>query len=75
MLSARGSCETTFARHSRCKACSLGAYEAIAGIDGVEQATTSFKEGKVTALIEPTKTDHAKLEDGLRKRGVTVTKP
>jgi copper chaperone CopZ len=58
-----------------CKACCLAAYEAIAGIDGVEQATASFKEGKVTALIDPKKTDRAKLEDGLCKRGVTVAKP
>jgi len=58
-----------------CKACCLAAYEAIAGIDGVEQATASFKEGKVTALIDPTKTDQAKLEDALRKKGVAVGKP
>jgi copper chaperone CopZ len=58
-----------------CKACSLAAYEAIAGIDGVEQASASFKEGKVTALIDPTKTDRKKLEESLSKRGVSVTKP
>ncbi len=58
-----------------CKGCSLAAYEAISGIDGVEQATASFKEGRVTALIDPTKTDRAKLEDALRKKGVAVGKP
>ena len=57
-----------------CKACCLAAYEGISGIDGVEQATASFKEGKITALIDPTKTDKAKLEEALRKKGVTVGK-
>ncbi len=58
-----------------CKACSLAAYEIVARLDGVAQATASFKEGKVTALIDPTKTDQAKLEDALRKRGVQLVKP
>ena len=53
-----------------CKACCLAAYEIVAQIDGVEQATASFKEGKVTALIDPARTDRAKLEETLRKRGV-----
>ncbi len=55
-----------------CKACCLAAYEIVAGIDGVEQATASFKEGRITALIDPARTDRAKLEDALKKRGVTV---
>lgn len=58
-----------------CKACDLAAYEAVAGLDGVEQATASFKDGRVTALIDPTKTDKAKLEDALRKRQVDVRTP
>jgi copper chaperone CopZ len=58
-----------------CKACCLAAYESIAGIDGVEQATASFKEGKVTALIDPKKTDRTKLEEALRKRGIQLAKP
>jgi copper chaperone CopZ len=58
-----------------CKGCCLAAYEVIAGIDGVMQATASFKEGRMTAWIDPTKTDRTKLEDALRKRGVEVTKP
>jgi copper chaperone CopZ len=58
-----------------CKACCLAAYEIVARIDGVEQATASFKEGKVTALIDPKRTDRAALEDALRKRGVAVGKP
>jgi copper chaperone CopZ len=58
-----------------CKACCLAAYEAVAVLDGVEQATASFREGRVTARIDPTKTDRAKLEEALRKRGVGVGKP
>jgi hypothetical protein len=58
-----------------CKACCLAAYEIVARIDGVEQATASFKDGKVTALIDPKKTDRAALEDALRKRGVSIGKP
>lgn len=57
-----------------CKACCFAAYEAIANIDGVFQATASFKEGKITALIDPTKTDRAKLETALRKREVSIPK-
>jgi hypothetical protein len=55
-----------------CKACSLAAYEAIFRIEGVEQATASFREGLVTALVEEGKTDRAALEDALRKRQVEV---
>jgi copper chaperone CopZ len=58
-----------------CKACCLAAYEAISGLDGVEQATASFREGRVTARIDPSKVDRAKLEEALRKRNVTVVKP
>ncbi len=55
-----------------CKACCLAAYEIVAGIDGVEQATASFKEGRVTALIDPARTDRGKLVEALTKRGVKV---
>jgi copper chaperone CopZ len=58
-----------------CNGCALAAYEAVAGIDGVEQAVASFKEGRVTAMIDPTKTDRVKLEDALRKKGVQLGKP
>ena len=58
-----------------CKACCLAAYEIVAQIDGVMQATASFKEGKVTARFDPSKTDRAKLEEVLRKRGVHVGPP
>ena len=52
-----------------CKACSLAAYEIVAKLEGVERATASFKDGRVTALIDPTKIKRAALEDALKKRG------
>jgi len=55
-----------------CKACCLAAYEIVAKIDGVEQATASFKVGVITALIDPARTDKAKLEVALKQRGVTL---
>jgi copper chaperone CopZ len=58
-----------------CKACSLAAYEAVYKLDGVERATASFRERRVTALIDPAKTDRARLEDALKKRGVQLTAP
>ena len=58
-----------------CKGCSLGAYEAISKIDGVEQATASFKEGLVTALIDPAKTNRAVLEEALKKKNVALKAP
>jgi cation transport ATPase len=53
-----------------CKACSLGAYNAVYQLEGVERATASFREGRVTVWIDPTKTDRTKLEAALKKRGV-----
>jgi hypothetical protein len=58
-----------------CKACCLAAYEIVAAVEGVVQATASFKDGRITAKIDPSKTDQAKLEEALRKRGVQVGKP
>ncbi len=58
-----------------CKACALGAYEAVARLDGVEQATASFKEKKVTALIDAEKTNQAALEGALRRAEVQVPRP
>ena len=53
-----------------CQGCCLGAYEAIYRMDGVERATASFKEGRVSALIDPEKTNRAELEKALKQRGV-----
>jgi copper chaperone CopZ len=55
-----------------CKACALGAYEAVAQIDGVEQATASFKDGRVTARIDPARTNKATLEAALRRAEVKL---
>ena len=58
-----------------CKACCLAAYEAIYRLEGVEMATASFHEGRVTALTDPEKTDRARLEAALKQRGVTLKMP
>jgi copper chaperone CopZ len=58
-----------------CKACALAAYEAVARVDGVEQATASFKEKKVTARIDPEKTSQAALEVALRRAEVQIPRP
>jgi copper chaperone CopZ len=42
-----------------CKGCAYAAYRAIAGIDGVERGVVSFKDGRVTAWIDPARTDRA----------------
>jgi copper chaperone CopZ len=55
-----------------CKACSLAAYEAVAKIEGVTQASASFREGKVTALIDPARTNQAALEEALKKKQVSI---
>jgi copper chaperone CopZ len=55
-----------------CKGCCLAAYESIAKIDGVEQATASFKNGKVNALIDPAKTNRAALQEALKKAQVHI---
>ncbi|MEK6258262.1 MAG: cation transporter [Planctomycetota bacterium] len=55
-----------------CKACCLAAYEAIYKLDGVEQATASFKDGRVTALIDPEKTNRKSLEEALKSKRVEL---
>ena len=58
-----------------CKACCLGAYEAVFRLKGVECATASFKEGRVTALINPDLIDRVELETALKQRGVEIKVP
>ncbi|HLY11939.1 MAG TPA: heavy metal-associated domain-containing protein [Planctomycetota bacterium] len=58
-----------------CRGCELAAYEVIFKMDGVEQATCSFKAGLMTALIDPEKTSKAALEEALKKRNVTLKSP
>jgi copper chaperone CopZ len=55
-----------------CKGCCLAAYESIYKLEGVEQATASFKVGLITAWIDPEKTNREKLEAALVQRGVTL---
>jgi copper chaperone CopZ len=58
-----------------CRACELAAYEYIYRIDGVEQATASFKEGKITARVDASKTSRDALIDALKKREVKIKAP
>jgi copper chaperone CopZ len=58
-----------------CKGCELSAYEVIFKIEGVEQATCSFKGGLMTALIDPEKTSKGALEEALKKRNVALKAP
>lgn len=53
-----------------CKGCSLAAYETVYRLEGVEQATASFRDGLVTAWINPEKTSRDVLEEALRKRNI-----
>lgn len=55
-----------------CRACSLACYEIVAKVEGVEAATASFHDGKVTALIDPAKTNREAIEQALKKREVDV---
>lgn len=57
-----------------CKGCCLAAYEAVYKLDGVVQATASFKDGRVVAQVAGTKTDRAALEEALQKKGIEVPK-
>jgi copper chaperone CopZ len=57
-----------------CKGCALAAYESVARIDGVVQATASFKAGLVTAKFDPEKTNRAALEEALVKARVELKK-
>ncbi|HLY74915.1 MAG TPA: heavy-metal-associated domain-containing protein [Planctomycetota bacterium] len=58
-----------------CRGCELSAYEVIHKMEGVEQATCSFKAGLMTALIDPDKTSKSALVEALKKRNVTVKTP
>lgn len=55
-----------------CKGCSYGAYLAVGKIDGVENATASFKTGKLTAWIDAKKTTRKFLEEALETKRVKL---
>ena len=58
-----------------CKGCAWAAYQSVYRIEGVEMATVSFKEGRVTALIEKGRTNREALETALRNKGVRIKEP
>ncbi len=58
-----------------CKGCCLGTYNAVYQIAGVERATACSKLGRVTALIDPAKTNREALEASLKRANVTLKTP
>lgn len=58
-----------------CKACSMAVYDILAGIDGVEQATASLRDGLAVAWIDRAKTNRESLEAALQNRRVTLASP
>jgi len=58
-----------------CKGCAYGAYRILQPIEGVEQAAVDFHVGKISALIDPSKTDRAAIEAALKKKQVEVGVP
>jgi hypothetical protein len=55
-----------------CKACSFAVYEILVRIEGVEQATASFRTAHASAFIDPSKTNRPALLEALKQRGVTL---
>jgi len=55
-----------------CKGCAFGAYRILQPIEGVEQAAVDFRLGKVSALIDPARTDRAALEAALKKKQIEI---
>ena len=47
----------------------------LAARAGVAQATASFREGRITALIDPAQTNRAALETALKQRNVELKSP
>ena len=58
-----------------CDACSLALYELLYRLEGVELVKADFRAGRVTAWIDPTKTDRSALVEALRRREVDVRSP
>jgi copper chaperone CopZ len=55
-----------------CLGCSYGAYSAVAALEGVDRATASFHDGKLTAFIDPVKTSREALAEVLKKKEIKV---
>jgi copper chaperone CopZ len=58
-----------------CKSCNLGAHEAAMRVPGVVQVTVSFRDSRLTALIDPAQVNRAKVVEALQKWGVTIKAP
>lgn len=58
-----------------CKGCSWAAYQIVARNEGVDRVQVSFKEGRITAWIDPSETTREFLEEMLKRRGVTLAAP
>ena len=58
-----------------CRGCAFAMHNFLINQPGVEQATPHMKEGTITVLIDPTKTNHAALETALKKRDVQLKEP
>jgi len=55
--------------------CGLALYEILYRLEGVELVKASFREGRVIAWIDPTKTDRSRLVDALKRGEVSVGSP
>ncbi len=55
-----------------CRGCCFAMHNFLINEPGVEQATPHMKEGTISVLIDPTKTNQAALEAALKKRDVQL---
>lgn len=55
-----------------CKGCSYAAYLAVYKTEGVENATASFKQGKVSAWIDPESTNRTILVEALKAKRIAL---
>jgi len=58
-----------------CRACALALHEILMKIDGVAQVSVSRADGRITALVDPDKTNRAALEEVLTKREIRLAAP
>jgi copper chaperone CopZ len=55
-----------------CLGCSYGAYSTVVAIEGVERATASFRDGRLTAFIDPAKTSREAVAEVLKKKDIKI---
>ena len=58
-----------------CKACSFAAYQTVMRLEGVEQCEVLFRETRVTAWVDASKIDKAKIEMALKEKGLKIRMP